>query len=210
MRGRPRTDIRARVVRAARDRFLRQGVDGASLRGIAAAAGTSIGMVYYYFPTKDALFLAAVEDAYAVLLEGIRAALAGDAPVAVRLRRLFERIWRMDQAEYATVRLILREAMISSSRVKKVAPRFLQGHLPLLLALLEEGRARGELRSDVPLLAQLAAILSLGMMPVIARRIAAGAAPPDFPFPPAQVIAPALSSVLLRGIGRPGRRGRAA
>ena len=59
---RPRSDIQKRIVLAARTRFLADGVDGASLRHIARAARTSIGMVYYYFPTKDDLFLAVVEE----------------------------------------------------------------------------------------------------------------------------------------------------
>ena len=43
---RPRSDIEPRIVHAARRRFLKEGVDGASLRTIAKDAGTSIGMVY--------------------------------------------------------------------------------------------------------------------------------------------------------------------
>ena len=59
---RPRSDIEPRIVHAARRRFLKEGVDGASLRTIARDAKTSIGMVYYYFPTKDDLFFAVVEE----------------------------------------------------------------------------------------------------------------------------------------------------
>jgi AcrR family transcriptional regulator len=200
---RPRSDIRARLVSAARKRFLRDGVDGASLRDIAAAARTNIGMVYYYFPEKDALFLAAVEDAYAGLLEGVREALAGDAPVRVRLLRLYARLWRMNDDEYATLRLVLREAMISSTRMRKLAPRFLQGHVPLILGALLEGRARGELRDDREPLIQMAAVMSLGIMPVLARRIAADAVPRGFPLPPLESMAPALAEMLFAGIGQP-------
>jgi AcrR family transcriptional regulator len=62
---RPKSDIDARIVAAARARFLVEGVDGASLRSIAQDAGTNVGMIYYYFPTKDDLFLGVVEDVYA-------------------------------------------------------------------------------------------------------------------------------------------------
>src|SRR5262249_27779376 len=65
---RPRTDIRVRILHAARARFAAKGVDGSSLRSIAADARTSIGMIYYYFPSKDALFLAVVEEVYGNLL----------------------------------------------------------------------------------------------------------------------------------------------
>jgi TetR/AcrR family transcriptional regulator, transcriptional repressor for nem operon len=60
---RPASDIGPRIVHAARARFLQEGVDGAALRQIARDAGTNIGMVYYYFKTKDDL-LAAVLASY--------------------------------------------------------------------------------------------------------------------------------------------------
>ena len=73
---RPRGNIDQRIVRAARVLFLRDGVDGASLRDIARRARTSIGMIYYYFPIKDDLFLAVVEEVYAKLLGDLGVALA--------------------------------------------------------------------------------------------------------------------------------------
>ena len=86
---RPQSDIDARIVEAARSRFLLEGVDGASLRSIARDAGTSIGMVYYYFKTKDELFLAVIETAYRGLLVDFSAALASDVTAEQRLARLF-------------------------------------------------------------------------------------------------------------------------
>ena len=49
---RPRGDISERLIKAAREAFLTQGVDGASLREIAAEAGTSLGMITYYVPPR--------------------------------------------------------------------------------------------------------------------------------------------------------------
>ena len=59
--GRPRSDKDQRIVHAARARFLAEGVDGASLREIAKDAGTNVGMVFYYFPTKDDLLFAILD-----------------------------------------------------------------------------------------------------------------------------------------------------
>ena len=72
---RPRSDLAPRILAAARTRILHEGVDGASLRQIAADAGTTIGMIYYYFPTKDDVFLAVVEDVYEKLLVDVERAL---------------------------------------------------------------------------------------------------------------------------------------
>ena len=49
------------MLAAARTAFAERGYDGASIRGIAAAAGVDPALVHHYFGTKDKLFLAAVE-----------------------------------------------------------------------------------------------------------------------------------------------------
>jgi len=49
------------VLAAARTAFAERGYDGASIRGIAGAAGVDPALVHHYFGTKDALFLAAVQ-----------------------------------------------------------------------------------------------------------------------------------------------------
>src|ERR671912_1653116 len=96
---RPASDIKDRILHAARDRFLTEGVEGASLRQIAREAGTSIGMVYYYFPTKDDLFLGVVEEKHVGMLEDFEDVLAPTRPVEERIRGLFARIARMTDDE---------------------------------------------------------------------------------------------------------------
>ena len=113
---RPRTDIRARILKAARERFGQAGVDGTSLRSIAADARTSLGMIYYYFPSKDALFLAVVEDVYARLLGDLEAALAGADDFAGRVLALYRRIGAVSPLEVDVVRLVAREVLSSSVR----------------------------------------------------------------------------------------------
>lgn len=49
-------DTRADILAAARDQFAERGYDGASLRGIARAAGVDPALVHHYFAGKSALF----------------------------------------------------------------------------------------------------------------------------------------------------------
>jgi AcrR family transcriptional regulator len=49
------------VLAAARAQFAAKGFDGATIRGIASAAGVDPALVHHYFGNKDKLFLAAVE-----------------------------------------------------------------------------------------------------------------------------------------------------
>jgi len=199
---RPRSDIEPRIVRAARRRFLEEGVDGASLRKIAADARTSIGMVYYYFPTKDDLFLAVVEETYAKLLADMALALGPDAPVKERIRRLYARVGAVSDDELATVRLGLREVLVSSSRLDGLLGRFQRGHLPLVFAMLADGVEDGTLRADLPPALLFLCTLAVGAVPqllqlAMGKRLPVGqGAVPDS----AQLVEQ-LVGVLFEGVG---------
>jgi AcrR family transcriptional regulator len=198
---RPRSDIAPRIVHAARDRFLNEGVDGASLRTIAEDAGTSIGMVYYYFPTKDDLFLAVVEEVYAKLLEGLTAALAPDGTnVKTRLRRAFLRLGKMSDDESKVIRLIVREALVSSTRLDRIVERSLRGHVPLLLKTIAEGIADGEIDGAIPPPLLLISTFALGGIPQVARRVA-GAAPIFQGLGDSETLATQQIELLFRAIG---------
>jgi AcrR family transcriptional regulator len=49
-----------RIVDAARDSFMRDGYERATVRGIAGDAGVDVAMVYYFFGNKEGLFSASV------------------------------------------------------------------------------------------------------------------------------------------------------
>lgn len=196
---RPRSDIAPRILRAARARFLADGVDGASLRGIAKDAHTSIGMIYYYFPSKDDLFLAVVEEVYAKLLDDLARALAPDAPVAVRLERMYARFGAASDDELRLVRLLGREALVSSKRLERVLERFTQGHIPLVLSTLAAGVQSGELAADTPPIVMMMATMSLAILPQVVRRMMGGM-PPFLGVPDGDTLARALAGVLLHGL----------
>jgi AcrR family transcriptional regulator len=79
------------IILAATARVLvRDGFDRASTNRIAEAAGVSIGSLYQYFPSKEALVAALVErhiEEMSAALEAEMAALA-DAPLATVVRRM--------------------------------------------------------------------------------------------------------------------------
>jgi AcrR family transcriptional regulator len=204
---RPSSDIAARITAAARERFLRQGVDGASLRSIADDAGTNIGMVYYYFKTKDDLFLAVFEDVYEQLLADIVQALHPALAPEQRILKLYERIAAMDEREFAVVRLMLREALISSARLTRLAARFEQGHVPLVMRTLAEGAAAGRLDPQTHPAAVAVATISLALLPQIMHRLLSAAELPVAAALPGRLeAAHALFRVLLFGIAGPALR----
>jgi len=208
---RPPSDIAARITAAARERFLRHGVDGASLRSIAEDAGTSIGMVYYYFKTKDELFLAVFEDVYERLLADMVRALDPTRAPEQRILALYERIAAMDEREFAVVRLMLREALISSDRLTRIAARFEQGHVPLVMRTLADGVAAGRFDPHTHPAALAVASISLALLPQILHRLVTTAAlPVAAALPGRDEAAHALFRVLLFGIAGPTLRAESA
>ncbi len=197
---RPKSDIQPRILAAAREKFLSDGVDGASLRGIASDAGTSIGMVYYYFPTKDELFFGVVEELYQKLLQDIEVAIAPDVPVRERVERLFGRVARLNDDELLVMRLVLREALTSNTRFARLRERFQSGHVPLIARLIADGYANGAFeRSLHPMVAMLS-LAGMAVVPQMIRRVLDGRLP--FPDAPAgEHLSKLLVGVLFSGTG---------
>lgn len=198
--GRPRSDIGPRIVHAARERFLAEGVDGASLRTIAADAKTSIGMVYYYFPTKDDLFHAVVEEVYGALLGELEAAILSADNASERLRRASERIGQASDLELDVVRLVLREALVSSSRLERLFERFTRGHIALLTRTLLEGVAEGAIDPRVPPPLLLLSTLAMLALPQILVRAIGERAPALVGVTHGEALAGQLVQLLFHGI----------
>ena len=195
---RPRTDIQPRLLAAARARFLQDGVDGASLRAIARDAGSNLGMLYYYFPSKDDLFLAVVEEVYGVLLADLTLAL-GPGSFEERLGRLYARLGAMSDRELEVVKLVMREVIGGSPRLARLVERFQRGHLPLVVGALLDGMRAGVVRTDLPPPVVLLLTFAIGALPQIVRR-SAGDLPPFRDLPPPDQLAGLLVAAFLRAV----------
>ncbi|MEU2588770.1 TetR family transcriptional regulator [Streptomyces avermitilis] len=100
-RGRPsRTQTEAapatrdRILEAAREEFSERGYEKTSVRGIAKAAGVDSALVHHYFGTKEQVFEAAIEVAFAPALGAPEAIAEGPLDgVGERLTRFIFGIW---------------------------------------------------------------------------------------------------------------------
>ena len=73
-------DRRDAILRVAAHIFAEKGYHRASMRDIARAAGSSLGGLSYYFPTKEGILYAVSARAFDTVLEGARAAAAIASP----------------------------------------------------------------------------------------------------------------------------------
>src|SRR5262245_58898647 len=68
---------RERILAAALEIFSQAGFDGTTTRELAARAGVNLGLIKYYFGTKEKLWRAAVDRAATALPEALAGAVAG-------------------------------------------------------------------------------------------------------------------------------------
>jgi AcrR family transcriptional regulator len=156
---------RARILDAALDLFRRHGFEETTMRGIAAAAGLSLGSAYYYFQSKEDLVMAFYERAIDAMTPRMEAALSGanhfeekvEALMAVKfeyfqpnrtflgalLRHSADPQNRLSPFSKATKHIRERDQayfarMIDESRDVRV-PAELAPHLPKLLWLYQMG-----------------------------------------------------------------------
>lgn len=132
---------------AAREAFAERGFDGATIRGIAAAAGVDPALVHHYFGTKDALFLAAIEAPAdpADLLPEVLA--GGPDRLGESLVRVLLRVWDgpAQAAGLALLRSAVRNEWTARLLREFLVARVLRGVVGSLDLPPEERRARGAL-----------------------------------------------------------------
>ncbi|GAB2955715.1 TetR family transcriptional regulator [Streptomyces pseudoechinosporeus] len=85
---------RDRILTAAREEFSERGYDKTSVRAIAKAAGVDSALVHHYFGTKEQVFEAAVEVAFAPALKVRDVVLEGSLDeVGERMTRVIFGLW---------------------------------------------------------------------------------------------------------------------
>jgi AcrR family transcriptional regulator len=101
----------AEILEVATHEFADKGLAGARIDEIAAATRTSKRMIYYYFGSKDGLYLAVLEEAYG-RMRRIEADLhLDDMPPMQALQRLVEFTYDHHQGNEDFIRLVMNENM---------------------------------------------------------------------------------------------------
>jgi AcrR family transcriptional regulator len=165
---------RARLMEAAVRRFAADGYRRASVSDIAREAGLTPAAAYAYFPNKEALFRAAVDDDAAALIEQARPA-RGEHGLGERWLGMFGRFLAL-LPEYPLARRVLAaqepEAFAQVLELSSVSELRAE-----LVADIEEAQRTGEARDDVS-----AESLALGLETIVTALIALAIhMPPDAP-----------------------------
>ncbi len=151
----PRTNDPARtmsdIIAIATREFAEKGLSGARIDEIAALTQTSKRMIYYYYGSKEGLYLAVLEDAYARTRSAESGLHLDDVEPVEALKKLvsFSIDYKLAHPDF--VRLVMTENIHSAEYLKqsKTAVHMNTPAIDLLKRIYDRGVASGDFRSGI-------------------------------------------------------------
>jgi AcrR family transcriptional regulator len=141
----------AGILQVAHVEFAEKGLSGARIDEIAAATQTSKRMIYYYFGSKEGLYLAVLEESYREMRE-IEAKLhLEDLPPEDALRRLVGFTFDHHHGNEAYIRLVMSENMQRGAYLaqSKIIQKLNVPAIEAIRKLYERGVAQGIFRAQL-------------------------------------------------------------
>jgi AcrR family transcriptional regulator len=142
---------RAEILQVATREFANRGYTGARVDEIAANTRTTKRMIYYYFASKEQLFVAVLERAYQVIRSIEQELDVEHLEPADALRQLAELTFDHHESHPDFLRLVSIENIHRAEHIAKsqVLSGLADPALDVLARILERGRSAGVFRDDV-------------------------------------------------------------
>jgi TetR/AcrR family transcriptional regulator len=141
---------RGAILQAALVEFAQEGIAGARMDAIAAAARVNKALLYYYFWDKEALYGAVLDDFFVRLLSRVTQAFDGEGPAGERLLNYARAHFDCIAESFHYARLFQGELLSAGrgkpSHLTRVVERYIRPISVRLIAVLQEGIASGEFR----------------------------------------------------------------
>lgn len=165
-KSRPRSakTTRGNILRAAKKIFSKDGYEGARVDKISKAAKSYDSLIYYYFGSKEKLFVEVLEGAYKDIFEAEKnLELNLDDPVA-SLRKIIEFPFRYYLANPEIIVLLGTENLHKGKHISKskTADQYARPAIDILKDVVQRGVELGKFRDDVDCQSLYMAITSLG------------------------------------------------
>ena len=204
-RERERSELRAKILDAARDIVLREGFGSLTIRKLAEAIEYAPGTIYLYFESRDAIARELSSEGFRSLLEVLAPAGQLADPLA-RLEAVGRAYVRFGMENPETYRLIFMEdPQLTTAVFEGAAGDPGQRAYHALIDPLEELRATGRLRPDADVQA-LADTLWSVVHGIVSLKLTC----PGFPVTPVEPLVGTALRTFLDGLVRPAATARAS
>ena len=197
-REREKSELRAKILDAARDIVLREGFGALTIRKLAEAIEYAPGTLYLYFENRDAIARELSSEGFRSLLDAFAPAAQVADPVA-RLEAVGHAYVRFGMQNPETYRLIFMEdPQLTTAVFKAAADDPGQRAYRALIEPLEELRAAGRLAPDAEVQA-LADTLWAVVHGIVSLKLTC----PGFPVTPVEPLVDTALRTFLDGLVRP-------
>ncbi|MBA3451177.1 MAG: TetR/AcrR family transcriptional regulator [Chloroflexia bacterium] len=136
---------RQRLLDAALEVFAEHGYSDSAIDEIARASFTSKGGLYFHFPSKQALFLALLDEAGAALLQRVEAAMANHSDPLDRGDAALREALRVFGGQRLLTKLLLVEALGAGKEFTIKLNDLHSAFATLIAECLDEAVARGQI-----------------------------------------------------------------
>ena len=151
---------RQRLLGAAVRVFAAKGYHACRVGDIAEEAGVAYGLLYHYFPSKEAVLETIFRDTWTQMLDRIREVETSGEPAGEQIRRVAALVLRTWKRDPDLVRVLVREVTRSpqlQNEIDEIGLAF-----DALERIIAAGQEQGELRRDVD--PRLGALIFYGAM----------------------------------------------
>jgi AcrR family transcriptional regulator len=163
---RPGRNIAQALLRSGRALYPLRGAAGLSVRALTEHAGVNLGMFHYHFRTKDVFLRELLQQFYEEMFEPLAGLAAQPGTPVERLRVSLNFLARFVRDHAGVLGRVFADAAsgdeVAIEFVRANAPR----HLRLLLQLMAEAEARGEL-APLPALQRFVFVMGAVALPVV-------------------------------------------
>ncbi len=142
---------REAILRAATRVFARHGFDGGRIEQISKAAKSYDRMIYYYFGSKEGLFIAVIEDTYRRFNEAEQALALDSTQPLQALDAVIHFIWTYYQKNPEFITLLNTENLLRGKHIAKSARArdYSSPALAITDRVLQSGISQGLFRADI-------------------------------------------------------------
>jgi len=151
MENEPKIDSRRTILIAAQLEFAAHGLTGARVDGIAERAGLNKRLIYYYFNSKDQLFLEVLEHAYSEIRAAEQALHLDQIDPIQAIRQLITFTWDYYLEHPAFISLLNSENQAEAVHLKKSKniQELTSPLIKMLDSVLRKGQEKGLFRSGI-------------------------------------------------------------
>ena len=163
---RPSRQIDQALLDSGRRLYPRLGCAGMSVRTLAADAGVNQAMFHYHFGSKDDFLRALLQSMYEEMFGALSAAARQDGSALLSLRHALGGMARFARTHRRVLARVWTDAMSGQTVARDFFAANAPRHLGLLLELMRQAQADGELR-ELPPLQRVSYLMGAVLLPVI-------------------------------------------